>query len=119
MTKHLSILFFALHFSFPGGLSSASHSTESPTTGFYDCDKNESLSNLSITKTTSTSVSLTWSSSGTGIYRITITNLTTSQVEHDFTVSTTSASAGSLTTGHTYRFSVEQNGFVIAEDLVM
>jgi hypothetical protein len=63
-------------------------------------------------------VSLSWTGTGTN-FRVIVTNLTTQQMEQSFTVSTTSASVSSLTSGHTYRFEVEQNGYVIAEDLVM
>lgn len=119
MVKHFRIFLFTFIFFCSGSLLYAIHSIEIPFAGNEQSDKSESISDLSVTKTSSTSVVLTWNSSGTGIYRITITNLITLQVEQDFTTSNTTASAGSLTTGHTYRFEVEQNGFVIAEDLVM
>lgn len=75
---------------------------------------------LTVTKTSSTSVSLSWDAwGGTGLYQVTVTNLTTTQVEQSFSTGSTSAGVSSLSTGNTYRFSVEKNGFVIAEDVIM
>lgn len=75
---------------------------------------------LTVTKTPSSAVSLSWDAwSGTGLYQVTVTNLTTAQVEQSFSTGSTSTGVSSLSTGNTYRFSVEKNGFVIAEDVLM
>ncbi|GAB4493528.1 MAG: hypothetical protein OHK0019_17700 [Saprospiraceae bacterium] len=81
-------------------------------------NEEEDLSDLQVTQTSSTSVSLSWTGTGTN-FRVKVTNLTTQQVEQSFTVSTTSTPVSSLTTGHTYRFEIEQNSYVIAEDVLM
>lgn len=80
------------------------------------------VSELTVTATSSTSVSLSWSASsftGTGDNTVTVTNLTLSQMEQQFTTSSTSTSVSSLRTGHTYRFEVSKNGYVIAEEIVL
>ncbi len=75
---------------------------------------------LTVTKTSSTSVLLTWDAWGSsGDYVVTLQNLTSQLVEQSFRTSSLSASVTNLTTGDTYRFSVERNGFVITEDVIM
>lgn len=75
---------------------------------------------LTVTVTSSTSVSLSWDAwEGTGIYHVVVRNLTTAQVEQSFYTASLSANVSDLTTGDQYRFSVEKNGFVIAEDVIM
>lgn len=78
------------------------------------------VSGLTVTQTSTTAVALSWSAwLGAGDYRVTVLNLTTSQVEQQFTTSSTSAAVISLTTGNTYRFSVDKAGYIIAEDILM
>ena len=78
------------------------------------------ISGLSVTKTSATSVGLAWSGwSGAGDYTVSVLNLTTSQLEQQFTSSNASTSVSNLTVGHTYRFSVEKAGYVITEDILM
>lgn len=75
---------------------------------------------LTVTISSATSVSLSWDSwPGLTDYSVTVTNLTTQQVEQSFTTPNTSASVIHLTSGDTYRFSVARNGFVIAEDIIL
>jgi len=71
-------------------------------------------------KIQTTSVLLTWDAWGSsGDYVVTVQNLTSQMVEQSFRTSSLSASVTNLNTGDTYRFSVERNGFVIAEDVLM
>lgn len=75
---------------------------------------------LTVIITSSSSVFLSWDSwAGSGDYTVTVTNLNSFQVEQSFTTSSTSASVTNLTAGHTYRFAVAKNGFVIVEDVIL
>lgn len=77
-------------------------------------------SGLTVTVTSSTSVDLSWTGwLGPNNYRVTVLNLTTSQVEQQFTTPSTSTSVNSLTPGNTYRLSVDKAGYVITEDIIM
>lgn len=75
---------------------------------------------LSVAKTSDTSVSLSWEAwEGSGNYTVTVTNLTTHQVEQLFQTHLTTAAVSNLSAGDTYRFAVTKNGFVITEDVIM
>lgn len=119
MSKYFKISLIVFGFFTSIGLLFATDSSGVPMPDVKAPGLCKSLSDLVVTKTSSTSVTLSWVSSGSGDYLVTITNLTTSQVEQRFSTSLTSASVSGLTSGHAYRFQVEQNGYVIAEDLVM
>jgi hypothetical protein len=119
MVKHFKNSLFAFALLAVSSLFAASYPAEvSFSRDFCMRLQADALSNLQVTQTSPTAVSLSWTGTGTN-FRVTVTNLTTQQMEQSFTVSTTSASVSSLTSGHTYRFEVEQNGYVIAEDLIM
>jgi len=77
-------------------------------------------SGLTVTKTSLTSVSLSWDAwPGSGNYNITVKNLTTNQVEQSFSTSSLTSNVSGLTIGSAYRFEVEKAGYVIAEDVLM
>jgi len=73
---------------------------------------------LTVTATSSTSIDLSWSRENPS-YAVKVTDLTTSTVVRSFSTSGKYASVTGLTAGHTYRFSVDSNGYVIAEDVVV
>ncbi|MDO8368600.1 MAG: fibronectin type III domain-containing protein [Saprospiraceae bacterium] len=74
-------------------------------------------SELTVTITSSTSVSLSWVGwTGSSNYTVSVLDKTTSQLVQQFTTSSTSTAVSGLTTGHNYRFSVEKDGFIIIED---
>jgi len=76
-------------------------------------------SELTVTPTSATSVSLIWIIED-GPYRVTVSDLTTPSIVGSFNTIYKYASVTGLTSGHTYRFSVKNDsGYVIAEDVVM
>ena len=79
------------------------------------------VSGLTVTKTSSSSVDLSWTWFGTepSSYTVTVTDLTTSTVVQSFSTGNKYASVNGLISGHTYRFSVSGNGFIIVEDIVL
>jgi hypothetical protein len=106
-----SYLFAATLFTAIGFLATAARSAE---------PKQVLVSGLTVTKTSSSSVGLSWSGwSGSGDYTVTVLNLTTSQIEQQFSTPNTVAAVSNLTTGDSYRFSVEKAGYVITEEVLM
>ena len=80
----------------------------------------EAVTGLTVTVTSASSVALSWSAwPGAGDYTVTVLNLTTNQVEKSFSTSSTSSTVNNLSSGNTYRFSVEKAGYVITEDVIM
>lgn len=90
-----------------------------PSVSLPGCGQTVALaSDLTVTKTSSTSADMRWTVESTS-YTITVTDLATSTVVRSFTTSNRYATITGLTANNAYRFSVDSNGFVIVEDVVL
>ena len=107
-----------LLFVLPGTLRSAQISSK-PT-----CEWGTWGSDLTVSQTSETSFYLSWvwnQISQPSSYTVTVTDVTTSTVLQSFSVSNkyTAVTSVSVPSGHTVRFSVGANGFIIAEDVLL
>lgn len=117
-SKKLSFLLVAL--TIVTGTFATSHSSGAPNERNNLSNQVLLVSDLTVTVTSATSVALSWNAwFGAGDYTVTVKNLTTNQIEKTFTTPFTSANISGLAIGHTYHFSVEKAGYVIAEDVIM
>lgn len=77
-------------------------------------------SELTVSKTSSTSVSLDWDDwEGSGGYTVRVKDLNTGNVVQSFGTFASTCTVSGLTVGTPYRFEVEKAGYIVIDDVVM